>query len=581
MFGLQVTVYGRESMFGLFEMKYMNICLVAGAILELIVLVAILNLYINIRRRERRLKNREDGAGLYDRAVCAGTDEAHMLVRREDKAPLFFTDNFETVTRIQEDRIREDISAVSQLMDQKVYRQLRKKYEGWDRQENLEFDARVAGRDGRWLRIIVVPDGTDGCDLFIFRDITEDRSKLEKLQNKLAKSEDESRSKTTFLSRMSHEIRTPINGIIGMMSLAHKQVETGSQIDTYLDKAEDLSSHLVSLVNDILDMSRIEAGKIELEDKQFDIRVLADKLRNMFQESVEAKNLRFDVELVDFTDYFFTGDEFRLSQVLVNFMSNAVKFTSEGEITVTFKQMLRENNVADLMIRVHDTGIGMEPEFMTRIFRPFEQENASIAKNYGGTGLGMAITDQIVRLMGGEIVIDSMPGRGSDFMVYLHLPVADAAQADAVAVQDIQASDGADDYTFAGKNILMAEDNEINAEIAVAILREAGASVDIAENGQMAVDMVAEHPQGYYDFVLMDIQMPVMDGREATRQIRRMNRADAGDILIFALSADAFYEDERLSMEAGMNGHFAKPVNFEEVRKRIGQVVMTDRGVHR
>ena len=581
MFGLQVTAYGRESMFGLFEMKYMNICLVAGAILEFIVLVAILNLYINIRRRERRLKNREDGAGLYDRAVCAGTDEAHMLVRREDRAPLFFTDNFEAVTRIQEDRIREDISAVSQLMDQKVYRQFRKKYEGWDRQENLEFDARVAGRDGRWLRIIVVPDGTDGCDLFIFRDITEDRGRIEKLQNKLEKSEDESRSKTTFLSRMSHEIRTPINGIIGMMSLAHKQVESGSQIDTYLDKAEDLSSHLVSLVNDILDMSRIEAGKIELEDKPFDIRVLADKLRNMFQESVEAKNLRFDVELVDFTDYFFTGDEFRLSQVLVNFMSNAVKFTSEGEITVTFKQMLRENNVADLMIRVHDTGIGMEPEFMTRIFRPFEQENASIAKNYGGTGLGMAITDQIVRLMGGEIVIDSMPGRGSDFMVYLHLPVADAAQADAVAVQDIQASDGADDYTFAGKNILMAEDNEINAEIAVAILREAGASVDIAENGQMAVDMVAEHPQGYYDFVLMDIQMPVMDGREATRQIRRMDRADAGDILIFALSADAFYEDERLSMEAGMNGHFAKPVNFEEVRKRIGQVVMTDRGVHR
>lgn len=155
MFGLQATACGRELMFGLFEMKYMNICLVAGVILELIALVAILNLYINIRRRERRQKNREDGAGLYDRAVCAGTDEAHMLVRRED------------------------ISAVSQLMDQKVYRQLRKKYEGWDIQENLKFDARVAGRDGRWLRIIVVPDGTDGCDLFIFRDITEDRGRLE------------------------------------------------------------------------------------------------------------------------------------------------------------------------------------------------------------------------------------------------------------------------------------------------------------------------------------------------------------------------------------------------------------------
>lgn len=566
-------------MLGLFEMRYVNIGLAAVLIVELLILVLILNLYMNVKRREKKLIDGENGAGLYDKAMCRGTDEAHMLVRRSDLAPLFFTDNFEQVTGISGDRISEDLHAISMMMDRNSFKRFSKLYENWDRQSCLEFEAgSERGGEPCWIRIAVVAAEADDCDLFVFRDVTEDKMKLAALEEELAKAEDESRSKTTFLSRMSHEIRTPINGIIGMMTLSHKQVEPGSQIDTYLSKAENLSSHLVSLVNDILDMSRIEAGKIELDNKPFDVRTLAGKLRNMFQESVEIKGLEFDVRLEDFTDYTFVGDEFRLSQVLVNFLSNAVKFTSEGEIKVTFKQMLKENGVVDLMISVHDTGIGMAPEFMTRIFRPFEQENASIAKNYGGTGLGMAITDQIVRLMGGEIVIDSMPGRGSDFMVYLHLPVADDTDVNEVAAEKVQPEAMSDDYTFAGKTILMAEDNEINAEIACEILREAGAEVDVAANGQEAVDMVAGRPQGYYDFILMDIQMPVMDGREAARHIRNMDRADAKDILIFALSADAFYEDERMSREAGMNGHFAKPVNFDEVRKRIGQVVRSNRG---
>lgn len=579
-------------MIGSFEFRYINIGLMAALIAELLILVLILNLYMSMRRKEKRLKDKEDGARLYDRMVCAGTDEAHMLVRRSDRAPLFFTGNFEQTTGIAPDRLTGDIGAMKLLMGKRDYKIFCTRYENWNQTVNsdqgvafqmknaLQMDYRCIDGSDRWMRLVVVPDTESDSELYIFRDVTVDRQAVEKLEQELEKAEEESQSKTTFLSRMSHEIRTPINGIIGMMTLSHKLVEPGTQIDTYLEKAEDLSEHLVSLVNDILDMSRIEAGKIELEHKAFDVRELADKLRNMFQENIEAKKLRFSVELVDFTETVLVGDEFRLSQVLVNFLSNAVKFTSEGEITVTFKQMLLENNMSDIMIRVHDTGIGMAPEFMNRIFKPFEQENASISHNYGGTGLGMAITDQIVRLMGGEIVIDSMPGHGSDFTVYLHLPVADDEQQKQLTVEIGEARPVADtdDYTFAGKNILMAEDNEINAEIASAILKEAGASVDIAGNGQEAVRMVADHQPGYYDFVLMDIQMPVMDGREAARQIRSMDRPDASELLIFALSADAFYEDERLSIEAGMNGHFAKPVNFEEVRKKIGQTVKSNRG---
>ncbi len=564
-------------MLGLFEMRYINVGLVAAVIAELLILVLILNMYISVRRREKRFKDREIGARLYDKMVCGGTDEAHMLVRMSDMAPLFFSGNFEQTTGMSPDRFYEDMGALKSLMERRDYKRFDDIVAGWNRQDIIENDYRRTDDENRWMRIVVVPDADDDCELFIFRDITDERAAVAELEMELKKAEEESQSKTTFLSRMSHEIRTPINGIIGMMTLSHRQVEPGSQIDTYLTKAENLSEHLVSLVNDILDMSRIEAGKIELDHKPFDIRSLADKLRNMFQESIEAKGVQFGVDMVDVTEPVLVGDEFRLSQVIVNFLSNAVKFTSEGEIRVTFKQMLLEDNVSDIMIRVHDTGIGMAPEFMNRIFKPFEQENSNISHNYGGTGLGMAITDQIVRLMGGEIVIDSMPGRGSDFTVYLHLPVADTAQ-----IQDVEPelpeTVANDDYTFAGKHILMAEDNDINAEIASEILTDAGAQVDVAGNGQEAVQMVAEHQPGYYDFVLMDIQMPVMDGREAARQIRQMDRADASDLLIFALSADAFYEDERLSIEAGMNGHFAKPVNFEEVRKRIGQTVMSNRG---
>lgn len=204
------------------------------------------------------------------------------------------------------------------------------------------------------------------------------------LEDKIKKAEEESMTKSQFLSRMSHEIRTPMNGIIGMLSLAQKQCNEDEQVVEYLGKAENLSHYLLSIINDILDLSRIEAGKLELEEKPMDQREIAEKLRNMFKETIEAKNVKFDVSLQHFDTYYLIGDETRLCQVLINFLSNASKFTSEGEITVTFRQMFKENNKVDFMIKVHDTGIGIEPEFLDKIFRPFEQESTNIAHKYGG-----------------------------------------------------------------------------------------------------------------------------------------------------------------------------------------------------
>lgn len=201
-----------------------------------------------------------------------------------------------------------------------------------------------------------------------------------------------SMTKSQFLSRMSHEIRIPMNSIIGMLSLAQKQCKEDEQVVEYLGKAENLSHYLLSIINDILDLSRIEAGKLEFEEKPMDLREIAEKLRNMFKETIEAKNVKFDVSLQHFDTYYLIGDETRLCQVLINFLSNASKFTSEGEITVTFRQMFKENNKVDFMIKDHDTGIGIEPEFLDKIFRPFEQKSTNITHKYGGSGLGMALT---------------------------------------------------------------------------------------------------------------------------------------------------------------------------------------------
>ena len=316
-------------------------------------------------------------------------------------------------------------------------------------------------------------------------------------------------------------------------------------------------------------MSRIEVGKIELENKPFDLYHLADQIRNLFKKTIEEKGGSYIVEMKDVDVRYVVGDEERISQILVNLLSNASKFTEKGEIRVTFRQMMRNENSVEFLFRVHDTGKGMDPKFIKRIFHPFEQENAGITKQYGGSGLGMAITDKLIQLMGGSILVESMPGEGSDFSVYLTLPLADHPEN--LAADDT--AQDSDDFTYEGCNILMAEDNEVNAEIAVSILRLSGASVDVAVNGRDAVDKFAASLPGTYDFILMDIQMPEMNGRDATRAIRKLDHKDAKTIPIFALSADAFVEDQRLSIASGMNGHFSKPIDFEKIRKEIGRTL--------
>lgn len=516
--------------------------------------------------KKRSALRRADEILLYN--MDRQSNDVCLIMRQHDLLPICAAGDMQSLLGVTFEQLRQDVMLlVDVLEDGQNGVSVWKKYRAWDGAQPFETVLRT--KNGEWVQLNVTRGEDDGYDLFCFSRTTGLCGRMEQYEERLAKIEEESRSKTTFLSRMSHEIRTPMNGIIGMLTLAENHLEANAPAMQYLTKVDELSDHMLALINDILDMSRIEAGKVELENKVFSLRELGDRLYDMFAKNLDSRGIRYEVNFDGVAVDYVLGDELRISQIIINFLSNAVKFTSEGEIIVTFRQMMLRNGVADMMIRVHDTGIGMQPAFISRIFRPFEQETVGTSRKYGGTGLGMAITDQLVKLMGGEIVVESQPGRGSDFSVYLHLPVAEKPAEPAAEPSRASTEENAD--AFHGRRILLVEDNEINAMIMVEVLQEMGAEIEKAENGQIAVDMFADHPENYYDFILMDVQMPVMDGRTAARTIRAMERPDAKSILIFALSADAFVEDERLSIESGMNGHYAKPVDFQALQRNIGK----------
>ena len=544
--------------------------LVIIAAIELLVGVLLFSVHTGKSVKEKKFVL-QGVEGAFLKQLNGQEEEAWVLIRCKDKMPVYSAGNLTGLLGISAEVLQRDMARFrSCFEDEDRGNRIWKDYLSWDGHEDMIVSGLM--KNGEWIKIVIHRSADGQYDFVSFFQITEDYQLIENYKKRLSEAEEISQSKTTFLSRMSHEIRTPMNGIIGMLTLAKERVGSQHPAMQYLIKASDLSDHLLALINDILDMSRIEAGKVELEKKVFSLRALGDKLYDMFAKNLEARGIHYAVDFEDMTVDYVLGDELRISQIIINFLSNAVKFTKEGEVTVTFRQMMLRDGNADLMIRVHDTGIGMSSEFINRIFRPFEQESIDTPRQYGGTGLGMAITDQLVRLMGGEIVVESIPGKGSDFSVFLRLPEA-APTGQEAAVERGHVTENKNEYehAFENRHILLAEDNDINAMIAVEILQEMGAAVDVAENGQEAVDTFAGHPENYYDFILMDVQMPVMDGRTAARTIRAMKRADAGTVLIFALSADAFVEDERLSVESGMNAHYSKPVDFFALRRSVGE----------
>jgi signal transduction histidine kinase/CheY-like chemotaxis protein len=387
------------------------------------------------------------------------------------------------------------------------------------------------------------------------------------LEQERDKAEMASRSKSDFLSNMSHEIRTPMNAIIGMTRIA-KNTPENEQKDYCLDKIEGASTHLLGIINDILDMSKIEANKFELSPVDFDFNKMIEEVKNVIRFRMEEKTLGFRSIIESDIPPFLVGDEQRLKQVVINLLSNAVKFTPEkGQITLHSRLVATEEKEGKLScvigIDVTDTGIGINEEQQSRLFTSFEQADNSIARKYGGTGLGLAISKSIAEMMGGDISVESQPGKGSTFSVSVRLHVGEnpgTAETGNIS-SDVM-------NMFFGKRILLAEDVEINQEIVITLLGETGVEIDIAENGKEALDLFGKDP-ARYDMIFMDVQMPEMDGYLATRKIRAMKDPWAKNIPIIAMTANVFREDIDKCLESGMNGHIAKPIDFEEVIEAI------------
>lgn len=374
-------------------------------------------------------------------------------------------------------------------------------------------------------------------------------------------------AKTTFLARMTHEIRTPMNAILGITSLTRQCVEDAEKVEENLDKIEVSSKMLLNIINDVLDMSAIENDKIKIGHAEFDFKQILYSLESMYQALCSQKGVVFELELTDVMEESLIGDQLRLNQILNNLLSNALKFTeSGGRITLRVIQQKIEAKQVYYQFAVEDTGCGMTEDMKGRIFKPFEQESTQTALEHGGSGLGMSITKNLVELMQGSIHVESEKGKGSVFTVYMPFERVENLKENVVSKEEKEA-----EYDIAGMHILLVDDTEINLSVAADLLMLAGAEVDCARNGQEAVEKFEASQPGQYHVILMDVQMPVLNGHEAARKIRRLERPDAQMIPIVAMTAHAFTEDVTASLEAGMNDHITKPIDTKILYTKLDE----------
>lgn len=399
------------------------------------------------------------------------------------------------------------------------------------------------------------------------RAVQQERMRLE-VANRTAESKNE------FLAKMSHDIRTPLNAIMGLLKMTEGLVKGQPKVEGNLGKVKQSAEYLLSILNDILDMSKIESGKMQIDSSPFLLHELLKPIEAINMAQAESKNVDFRIEVQGNVDICYLGDRLRLNQILMNLLSNAVKFTDAGgSVTLSLNVIPEKEGVDLLKFVVEDTGIGMSGEFLQNIFQPFEQESASVALNYSGSGLGLSIVKNLVDLMDGEIHVASTKGKGSRFEINLKLPRAKQPQ------DNVKEQEQIPDVLLEGGKLLLAEDNELNAMIASELIKgQFGMQVDIAEDGQIAVERFTAGGEDEYVAILMDIRMPVMDGLAATRAIRGSGHKRAESIPIIAMSANAFEEDAALSLESGMNEHLAKPIDIERLEKILKLWIAKERG---
>ena len=691
------------------QLWFYTVQIVAGIVLGFAVLVILLiarRSHITLRQKDTEIRYRD----VLFQKLSLNVDDVFLMLDAETSKVDYVSPNIGRLLGIPWRNVRQDVHALVALYPKDDPDRDKNFLEGLSRGEQREWDAAYLHqetREPRWFHIVAMGSEVEGKTKYILvmSDRTADKQVNQALSDAVAAAETANRAKSTFLSNMSHDIRTPMNAIIGFTTLAISNLDDQERVKDYLTKTLASSNHLLSLINDVLDMSRIESGKIHLEEVEVNLSDVLHDLKTIVSGQIHAKQLELYMDAMDVTDEDVCCDKTRLNQILLNLLSNAIKFTpAGGTVSVRVRQLAGQaRGCGQYEFRIKDNGIGMSPEFAKRIFEPFERERTSTVSRIQGTGLGMAITKNIVDMMGGTIEVQTAQGKGSEFIVRVplrvqaeHRPVEKITELEglkALVVDDdfntcdsvtkmlvkvgmraewtlsgkeavlrarqsiemsdvyhaylidwrlpdmngievtrqirslhddtpiiiLTAYDWSDieveakaagvtafcskpmflsdlretlmsalgqkqtdaaqellppkDADFKGRQILLVEDNELNREIAQEILREYGFRVDTAENGAVAVEKVSTAAPGSYDLVLMDVQMPVMDGYTATRQIRALENPALAGVPILAMTANAFDEDRRRAMESGMNGFLSKPIVIGDLVQELHKIL--------
>ena len=691
------------------KMWFHTVQIVAGIAAGLALLIILL-----ILRRSHSVLRRKNTEILYRdelfQKLSLNVDDVFLMLDAKTSKVDYVSPNVERLLGIPWKEVRQDVHVLAELPPKDDPDREKNFLEGLHRGEQREWDAAYMHQETnelRWFHIVAMGSDVAGRTKYILviSDRTADKQINQALSDAVAAAETANRAKSTFLSNMSHDIRTPMNAIIGFTTLAISNIDDKERVKDYLAKTLASSNHLLSLINDVLDMSRIESGKIHLEEVEVNLSDVLHDLKTIVSGQIYAKQLELYMDAMDVTDEDVYCDRTRLNQILLNLLSNAIKFTpAGGTVSVRVRQLAGQvRGCGQYEFRIKDNGIGMSPEFAKRIFEPFERERTSTVSRIQGTGLGMAITKNIVDMMGGTIEVQTAQGKGSEFIIRVpmraqaeHRPVEKITELEGLkalvvdddfntcdsvtkmlvkvgmraewtlsgkeavlrARQSIEMSDAYHAYIidwrlpdmngievtrqirslnddtpiiiltaydwsdieveakaagvtafcskpmfmsdlretlmsalgqkqtdasqellpekdadFKGKHILLVEDNALNREIAQEILREYGFRVDTAENGAVAVEKVSTAAPGSYDLVLMDVQMPVMDGYTATRQIRALEDPALAGIPILAMTANAFDEDRRRAMESGMTGFLSKPIVIGDLVQELHKIL--------
>ena len=679
---------------------------IAAGLALLVILLIVRRSHTTLRRKNTEISYRDE---LFQK-LSLNVDDVFLMLDAETSKADYVSPNIERLLGIPWREVRQDACVLATLypngFPERDKNYLKGLLSGQQREWDFEFEHRET-KERRWFHIIAMGSEVEGRAKYILvmSDRTADKQVNQALSNAVAAAETANRAKSTFLSNMSHDIRTPMNAIIGFTTLALSNIDDTERVKDYLGKTLASSNHLLSLINDVLDMSRIESGKIHLEEVEVNLSDVLHDLKTIVSGQIFAKQLELYMDVMDVTDEDVYCDKTRLNQILLNLLSNAIKFTpAGGTVSVRVRQLAgKVRGCGQYEFRIKDNGIGMSPEFAQKIFEPFERERTSTVSGIQGTGLGMAITKNIVDMMGGTIEVQTAQGKGTEFTVCVPMraqteqrPVEKITELEGLkalvvdddfntcdsvtkmlvkvgmraewtlsgkeavlrARQALEMSDAYHAYIidwrlpdmngievtrqirslhddtpiiiltaydwsdieveakaagvtafcakpmflsdlretlmsalgqkpvdaaqgllpeknadFKGKHILLVEDNELNREIAQEILREYGFLVDSAENGAVAVEKVSTAAPGSYDLVLMDVQMPIMDGYTATRKIRALDDPARAKLPIIAMTANAFDEDRRNALESGMNGFLSKPIVIDDLVQELHKIL--------